>query len=97
METEQSAAVVINEEDNVATAIREIKAGDRVMVVGGVRSEVEVKNHIRFLHKFAIRDIKKGETVTKYGQSIGEATADILEGEHVHIHNLRSLRGHAKA
>ena len=41
-------------------------------------------------HKYAVRDIKKGEIVIKYGFPIGEATDDIGEGEHVHTHNLRS-------
>ncbi|MCL2018777.1 MAG: altronate dehydratase family protein [Oscillospiraceae bacterium] len=41
-------------------------------------------------HKAAVFDIKKGETVIKYGFPIGVATADIKAGEHVHIHNLKS-------
>ena len=28
----------------------------------------------------------------KYGEEIGMASADIREGEHVHIHNLESMR-----
>ena len=39
-------------------------------------------------HKYALRDIAKGENVIKYGQPIGHATSDIKEGEHVHTHNL---------
>ena len=34
-------------------------------------------------HKFALRDIKKGETVIKYGQVIGRATCDIKTGDWV--------------
>ena len=41
-------------------------------------------------HKVALRDIKKGEFVVKYGQVIGRATADIKVGEWVHTHNLKS-------
>ncbi len=41
-------------------------------------------------HKYALRDIKCGEDVIKYGQSIGHATCDIAEGEHVHTHNLKT-------
>ena len=41
-------------------------------------------------HKYALRDIKKGENVVKYGFPIGHATADIAKGEHVHTHNLRT-------
>ena len=39
-------------------------------------------------HKYALRDIKKGENVIKYGNPIGHATADIKKGEHVHTHNV---------
>ncbi len=41
-------------------------------------------------HKFALRDIAKGETVIKYGQVIGRATTDIKKGEWVHTHNVKS-------
>ena len=41
-------------------------------------------------HKYAIRDIKYGEDIIKYGQSIGHATSDIKKGEHVHTHNLKT-------
>lgn len=39
-------------------------------------------------HKIASCAIAKGETVLRYGQSIGQATADIPAGGHIHSHNL---------
>ena len=44
-------------------------------------------------HKYAVRDIKKGESVIKYGFPIGSASADIAKGEHVHSHNLKTALG----
>ena len=44
-------------------------------------------------HKYACRDIKKGEEVIKYGQPIGVAQCDIKLGEHVHSHNLKTALG----
>ena len=41
-------------------------------------------------HKYALRDIKAGENVIKYGQPIGHATEDIQKGDHVHTHNLKT-------
>ena len=41
-------------------------------------------------HKYALKDISKGETVVKYGQIIGRATTDIKRGEWVHTHNVKS-------
>ena len=94
METRLASAIVISEQDSVATATRNIKAGEKVKVSsGGKEYELLVKDDIKFLHKFALRDIKKDEKVLKYGWVIGQATGDISRGEHVHVHNLHSLRG----
>ena len=40
--------------------------------------------------KYALRDIKKGENIIKYGFPIGSATADIKAGEKVSPKNLKS-------
>ena len=41
-------------------------------------------------HKYAVRDIKSGENIIKYGSPIGHALSDIKKGEHVHSHNLKT-------
>ncbi len=41
-------------------------------------------------HKIALWDIKQGEPVIKYGQTIGRASTDIRKGEWVHSHNLKT-------
>ena len=41
-------------------------------------------------HKYALRDIAKGEYIIKYGEIIGRATQDIEQGEWVHTHNVKS-------
>ena len=43
-------------------------------------------------HKLALREINKGDTITKYGQDIGKAVAGISIGEHVHVHNVKTKR-----
>lgn len=58
---------------------------------------VATRETIPFGHKVAIVAIAKGEPVLKYGCEIGVATTDIAPGEHVHTHNLRSVRGAARA
>jgi altronate dehydratase small subunit len=94
MKADHLTAIVVKEMDNVATTTRELKAGDKLNIKSGSSEQkVVIKSDIRFLHKFALRNIKKGQPVIKYGQVIGEVTRDIQSGEHVHIHNLRSLRG----
>jgi (2R)-sulfolactate sulfo-lyase subunit alpha len=40
----------------------------------------------------ALTDIKKGDTIWKYGQDIGIAKKKIGKGEHVHVHNVKTKR-----
>ncbi|MGN0522431.1 MAG: UxaA family hydrolase [Eubacterium sp.] len=49
-----------------------------------------VKVCLENAHKYAVRDIKKGEEIIKYGFVIGVASQDIKEGEHIHSHNLKT-------
>ena len=76
-----TAALRLHPDDDVAVALRDLAAGERlldVVIVGTVVSG----------HKIALRDIHAGEPVRKYGQVIGLATAPIRAGEAVHAHNL---------
>ena len=43
-------------------------------------------------HKIALGSIKTGDAVIKYGNDVGRAVADIGEGRHVHVHNLKTKR-----
>jgi altronate dehydratase small subunit len=86
--------VMMKPVDSVAVALTDIPAGTRVRVVCGESVfEVEVEEPIEFGHKFAVRPIAAGESILKYGEVIGRATADIRPGQHVHIHNLEGVRG----
>jgi altronate hydrolase len=44
-------------------------------------------------HKIALRPLKPGDLVRKYGQIIGRVTRDIAPGHHVHTHNLATTLG----
>jgi altronate dehydratase small subunit len=94
----KSKAIVINEKDNVATAIMPMKAGSTVsLVVQGRAEKVKLLSPIPMGHKFALRDIEQGADVVKYGEPIGKTTARIARGEHVHVHNVVSHRGRKEA
>lgn len=43
-------------------------------------------------HKVALKDLKAGDTVVKYGEDIGRMTAAAAAGAHVHTHNLKTKR-----
>jgi altronate hydrolase len=72
----------------VAVALQPLAANEAVSYGAG---EVTPLSDIPMGHKVALRDIKKGEPVIKYGFPIGEATEDIPKGGHVHSHNLHTL------
>jgi altronate dehydratase small subunit len=87
-------AVVIDPQDNVATAVEEIKAGELITFeLPGQEVSLLVLQEIPFGHKVAVAAIPGGSQVLKYGESIGTAIQDIGPGEHVHVQNLASNRG----
>jgi altronate dehydratase small subunit len=95
MKSGKSKRVIrLTKDDNVATAIEDIDAGDTIHVMGDGSSDINLvaENEIRFGHKIALEEIEVGETIFKYGESIGVATETIHKGEHVHTHNLSSAR-----
>jgi altronate dehydratase small subunit len=90
----KAKAIVINEKDNVATAIMPLKPGSTVSLeVQGRLEKIKLRSPIPMGHKFALREIGAGAEVIKYGEPIGKTTASIARGEHVHVHNVVSHRG----
>lgn len=79
-------AVHLRPQDNIAVAARGIPAGTELAFDGGT---VGVTNGIELGHKFAVRPIKEGDPVSKFGQVIGFAGQNIAVGDHVHVHNVK--------
>lgn len=80
--------IQIHPSDNVAVALHALAAGETVTLA---TLSLTLKESIPGGHKLAIRPILCGEQVIKYGQPIGVATDVIAPGEHVHVHNLRTM------
>lgn len=81
-------AMVIDPRDSVAVAVVELIAGRSCTVkVGDDLQTVEIRGRIPFGHKFALRRVSAGESVLKYGEVIGEATARTLKklGKHPNV------------
>jgi altronate dehydratase len=88
-----NTAILLHEQDNVATALVDLAQGDQVQTaLGDLVYTVALLEDIALAHKFALRDIREGEEVLKYGMPIGRALCDIRAGEWVHVHNCRSHR-----
>lgn len=88
-------AIMMDQKDNVATALIELVAGEKVGVVSSaqeVLQQVTVKDVIPLGHKIALANIAKGAQVIKYGETIGRASRGIRVGDYVHIHNVESIR-----
>ena len=88
--------LVHDKKDTVGVVVVEgLKANtDMLCVVTHDDSSFKLKSKmdVPIGHKVALNDIKKGDTVIKYGQDIGKAVAAIKKGEHVHTHNLKTKR-----
>ena len=80
-------AIRLSPRDNIAVLVRGVAAGTTLQVDGLV---LRLPAAVDLGHKVALVPIRRGETILKYGAAIGSATADILPGEHVHLHNMRS-------
>ena len=76
-------SIVISPADSVAVALAGLSAGETA-------ENTVLKEDIERGHKFALKPIKAGEQVIKYGEVIGIALRDIAPGEHVHTHNMRT-------
>jgi len=88
----------IHPNDSVVMALHDLPAGEALELDGDAGAlGIRTSNPIPFGHKVAIATIPDGQHVIKYGASIGVATADIAPGQHVHSHNLTSVRGAATA
>ena len=86
-------AVVLNPNDNVAVALTNLEAGTALdLRASGQVFHVRLEESIPYQHKFSVTPIGSGCRIIKYGVVIGEATQDIKQGRHVHIHNMVGLR-----
>ena len=74
-------------QDNVAVALRALRAGEALMFDGVT---LVVDRDIAVGHKLAARAIAAGDTILKYNCPIGIATHPIEAGAYVHTHNVKS-------
>jgi altronate hydrolase len=78
-----SSAIRLHANDDVVIATKQLIPGELI-----ASENLTVRDLIPNGHKVAARDLKKGDSIRRYNQIIGRATADIEAGRHVHSHNL---------
>ena len=92
-EGHRADALVLHPQDDVATALRELKAGENISIQGPEgRIDLQLCEPIALCHKLSLRALSLGQPVRKYGEIIGVASQATAAGAHVHTHNLKSTR-----
>lgn len=86
--------MIIDAADNVGMAIEPIKKGELISYADNKKQIISLtaSEDIQIYHKFALCDIAEDQPIIKYGQHIGKASVPIEKGEHVHVHNVKSVR-----
>ena len=89
MGEKQINAMIINEKDHVIMTTETVKKGQTLCYrdTGGCHTLTALEDIPKY-HKAAVKAVKRGEQVLKYGENIGRALADIEPGAWVHTHNL---------
>lgn len=83
----------INGQDNVAVALSDLKAGTSLTVEG---STFLLQDDIPAGHKIALKSLKKGDVVIKYGFPIGALNEDRVTGSLINENHLHTLLGDIK-
>jgi (2R)-sulfolactate sulfo-lyase subunit alpha len=82
--------------DTVAVVVVEgVKAG--MSLAGWIMDEdrmvnIVAKQDIPIGHKVALKAMRPGDTVIKYGIDMGKVVAPIEVGEHAHVQNIKTKR-----
>ena len=88
--------VVHDEQDSVGVVVVEgVTAGQTLtgwVMEQDTELDLRAAQDIPIGHKLAIRALRSGDTVIKYGVDIGRVVADIGPGEHAHVHNIKTKR-----
>jgi (2R)-sulfolactate sulfo-lyase subunit alpha len=91
----KNSILIHKPKDDVGVAVADLKAGEEIGVVtleGESIGQIVMTNDVPLGHKVAMHDLPKDKHIIEYGREIGYALSAIKRGEHVHIHNIRSLR-----
>ncbi|MGH9719089.1 MAG: UxaA family hydrolase [Bryobacteraceae bacterium] len=83
--TAENSAIHLNAADNIAVARVPLSPGLQLRIDG---IAVKVAEPVPAGHKIALKPIRPGEVVRRYGQVIGRARQAIETGHHIHTHNL---------
>jgi len=87
--------LVHEKRDTVGVAVVDVKAGQSLegrSLDENKTLSAKANMDIPLGHKIALKDFKTGDDVVKYGVVIGRVIKDIKQGDHVHVHNVKTKR-----
>lgn len=88
--------LVHNKVDKVGVVVVEgVTAGQSLsgwLMEGDKTIQITTNHDIPIGHKVALADIDVDDTIIEYEHDIGRAVADIGQGDHVHVHNIKTKR-----
>ena len=88
--------IIHDEKDNVGVVVIEKITQNQEcncwIMENDKRIKVSSTNEIPLGHKIALKDLKEGDTILKYGHDIGKVVKSIKKGEHVHVHNVKTKK-----
>jgi len=87
--------LVHGDEDHVGIAVRDLTPGEVVSgryLTSHQPITITVVDKIPLGHKVALVNLNPGDKLVEYHEVVGKVTQPIRSGQHVHIHNLKSVR-----
>ena len=87
--------LVHDKRDSVGVAVVDVKAGQTLegrSLDTNETVKAKANADIPLGHKIALKDFKVGDDVVKYGVVIGRVVGPIKQGDHVHVHNVKTKR-----
>ena len=81
--------------DTVGVAVVDVKAGQQLegrSLDSNETVKAKANMDIPLGHKIALKDLRVGEDIIKYGVEVGRVVEPIRAGDHVHVHNVKTKR-----
>ena len=92
----QTDLIIHDEKDNVAVVVIDKTSKNKECTGWIMENDKTIKvksiSEIPLGHKIALKDLKEGDAILKYGHDIGKVVKSIKKGEHVHVHNVKTKK-----
>ena len=92
----QPDLIIHDEKDNVGVVVIESTKKGQECSAWIMENDKTIKvnslNEVPLGHKIALKDLKEGDTILKYGHDIGNVVKSIKKGDHVHVHNVKTKK-----